>query len=65
MEQAIALAEQEVLKLGWKKNEFEVGLSGSRDGLWWVEMVNLPPTPGGHVTVEITSNGKVTVVPGL
>ncbi|MCC6488191.1 MAG: hypothetical protein IT364_11895 [Candidatus Hydrogenedentes bacterium] len=64
LEQAIALAELEVHKLGWKKNEYEVTSSGLQGDVWWVEIWRIPMVPGGYVEIEITSGGKVTVFGG-
>ncbi|MCC6694034.1 MAG: hypothetical protein IT365_00260 [Candidatus Hydrogenedentes bacterium] len=64
IEQAIALAELEVHKLGWKKDEFKVISSDFQGGVWRVMIERLPSTPGAHVVIEVTSDGKVTVLGG-
>ncbi len=62
-EQAVAIAEQEVTRRGWK--ELEV-VSSNLEGKHWVIMLErLPKVWGGHATVEVSTNGKVLrFVPG-
>jgi hypothetical protein len=55
-EQAVEIARQEVVKLGWTSFEF-TGAVFSKN--WYVTFSNVPAVPGGHVTIEISVEGKI------
>jgi hypothetical protein len=63
-EQAIAVAKQEVTRRGWK--DIEVEDARLENGHWVVTLWSLPKTPGGHATVEVSTDGKMLrYLPGL
>ena len=62
-ERAVALAKEEMLRRGWK--EMELQEANLEAGVWQISLWRLPKVPGGHATVEISSDGKVIrVLPG-
>lgn len=63
-EKATAVAKAEVIRRGW--NDVEVGDVSFDDGRWSVTLWQLPKTPGGHGTVEVSTNGSIIrFLPGL
>lgn len=63
-ERAIAVAKEEVARRGWKNVEIEE--ARLENGRWVVTLWSLPKTPGGHATVEVSTDGKLLrFVPGL
>lgn len=55
--QAVAVAEAEVHKRGWK--EIEVGSASQEAGIWQVTIWRLPKVPGGHAVIEVSKAGVV------
>ena len=55
---AIAVAEQEAKKRGWKG--FKVDHVAFREGSWWITITRLPKVPDGYRTFEISIDTKVT-----
>lgn len=64
-EQLVAVAEQEMIRRGWKRIEVE-SVSWNEDGHWELELWRLPKVPGGHATVAVSKEGEVVrVIPGI
>jgi hypothetical protein len=57
-EEAIAVAKHEAVRRGWK--ELEINSTSQDVQGWHIGLGRLPKTPGGHATVEISSDGRIT-----
>ena len=63
-EQAISLAKEEAVRLGWKAMEVDGTILD--EGVWKVYLWRLPKMPGGHATFHVSGDGKVIrVIRGL
>ena len=61
---AAEVAKAEVLRRGWK--EVEIEDVRFDEGRWSITIWRLPKVPGGHGTVEVSTNGKVLrFIPGM
>jgi hypothetical protein len=65
MERAIVIAKNEVRNGGGWGNP-ELVILRAFEGGWAITLAKGPRTAGGHVTVEVTADGKVVrTIPGL
>ena len=63
-EQAISLAKEEAMRLGWEAMEVDDTILD--EGVWKVSLSYLPPMPGGHATFHVSRDGKVIrVIQGI